>query len=84
MLLLDLCMAQGDASKHVPGLDMTKANLNTTLKAMKPEQKVLFEFYATWCPACRWVLLTNYCLNRGVCWCWECCCIQLEKKMKLL
>jgi thiol:disulfide interchange protein len=56
LLLLPASMAQDrDTSKHVPGLDMTKVTLNSTLNAMPADAKVLMEFYATWCPACRCV-----------------------------
>jgi hypothetical protein len=36
---------------------MTKSTLNVTLKAMPADAKVLMEFYATWCPACRSLLM---------------------------
>jgi thiol:disulfide interchange protein len=56
LLLLPASLAQDrDTSKHVAGLDMTKSTLNVTLKAMPADAKVLMEFYATWCPACRCV-----------------------------
>eukprot|EP00882_Tetradesmus_deserticola_P033036 GHRQ01037701.1.p1 GENE.GHRQ01037701.1~~GHRQ01037701.1.p1 ORF type:complete len:225 (+),score=62.76 GHRQ01037701.1:22-675(+) len=54
LLLLPASLAkESDTSKHVPGLDVTKETINTTLKAMPADAKVLMEFYATWCPACR-------------------------------
>lgn len=60
ILLLMLCSAPAfvrseDSSKHIPGLDVTKATFNATLAAMPGDAHVLMEFYATWCPACRLV-----------------------------
>lgn len=54
--LVPLRVSAEDTSKHIPGLDVTKATINSTLRAMPGDARVLMEFYATWCPACRWVV----------------------------
>jgi thiol-disulfide isomerase/thioredoxin len=55
-------------------LDLTKATIQTTLSALPADDSVLIEFFASWCPACRWgqtLLCEPYDCNAGSCSCFQ-------------
>lgn len=50
------CAADTQAEQHsMPHLDLTKASIEPKLTSLPADDAVLIEFFASWCPACRWV-----------------------------
>lgn len=58
LLVLALAAASVHASNQqqsLQDLDLTKATIQAKLAALPASDDVLIEFFASWCPACRYV-----------------------------